>query len=157
MVALTYDSFRSDVVRGMADTTPKLKVLVADDELVIADTLAMILNQGGFEARAVYSCVKALEMAPAFKPDLLISDVIMSELNGIQAAIRMKALLPDIRVFLLSGQTATVDMLENENAAGYGFEILIKPLHPMDLINKLRDTMGANATSTPVNPLPLSC
>ena len=77
----------------------KPKVLIADDERVIADTLAAILNQGGFEARAVYSCVKALEVAPAFKPDLLISDVIMSEMNGIEAAIRIRAILPDIRVF----------------------------------------------------------
>src|ERR1700749_2750685 len=105
----------------MPDPTARPKVLIADDERIIADTLAMILNQGGFEAQAVYSCVKALEMAPDFKPDLLISDVIMSELNGIEAAIRMKALLPDIRVFLLSGQAATAEILEKENAANHGF------------------------------------
>ena len=137
----------------MADPTAKPKVLIADDERIIADTLAMILNQGGFEAQAVYSCVKALEMAPAFKPDLLISDVIMSELNGIEAAIRMKALLPDIRVFLLSGQTATAEMLEQENAAGYGFEVLTKPFQPKDLIRKLRDTMDAKAVP-PASLLP---
>jgi CheY-like chemotaxis protein len=112
----------------------------------------MILNQGGFEAQAVYSCVKALEMAPDFKPDLLISDVIMSELNGIEAAIRMKALLPDIRVFLLSGQTATAEMLEKENAADYGFEVLAKPLHPQDLIRKLRDTMEGGSVSSVLPP-----
>jgi CheY-like chemotaxis protein len=124
----------------MAEISPKTKVLIADDERVIADTLAIILNQGGFEARAVYSCIKALEMAPAFRPDMLISDVIMSELNGIEAAIRMKALLPDIRVFLLSGQTATAELLEKENATSYGFEVLNKPLHPRDLITKLRES-----------------
>jgi CheY-like chemotaxis protein len=134
----------------MPDAASKPKVLIADDERIIADTLAMILNQGGFEAQAVYSCAKALEMAPAFKPDLLISDVIMSELNGIEAAVRMKALLPDIRVFLLSGQTATAEMLERENAAGYGFEVLTKPFHPKDLIRKLLDTMEAKpAPSAP--------
>jgi CheY-like chemotaxis protein len=91
-------------------------------------------------------------MAPDFKPDLLISDVIMSDLNGIEAAVRMKALLPDIRVFLLSGQTATAEMLEREKATGFGFEVLIKPLHPSDLIRKLRDTMQENAE--PAAPLP---
>ena len=121
----------------------KLKVLIADDERVIADTLAVILNQGGFDARAVYSCVKALEMAPAFRPDMLISDVIMSELNGIEAAVMMKTLLPDIRVFLLSGQTATAELLEKENASSYGFQILTKPLHPHELISKLRKSMAA--------------
>ena len=127
----------------MSETRNRPKVLIADDERVIADTLAAILNQGGFEARAVYSCVKALEMAPAFRPDLLISDVIMSEMNGIDAAIRIKAILPDIRVFLLSGQTATGELLKRQNAAGYGFEILTKPLHPRDLIARLLESMAA--------------
>jgi CheY-like chemotaxis protein len=127
----------------MSETRNRPKVLIADDERVIADTLAAILNQGGFEARAVYSCVKALEMAPAFRPDLLISDVIMSEMNGIDAAIRIKAILPDIRVFLLSGQTATGELLKRQNAAGYGFEVLTKPLHPRDLIARLLESMAA--------------
>ena len=116
----------------------KPKVLIADDEKVIADTLAMILNQGGFDARAVYTCEKAVELAPEFRPDLLISDVIMSELNGVDAAIKIRSLLPDIRVFLLSGQTATAEMLASSKASHYGFEILIKPVHPRDLIDKLR-------------------
>jgi CheY-like chemotaxis protein len=127
----------------MSEVTTKPKVLIADDEHVIADTLALILNQGGFEARAVYSCVRALEVAPSFRPDMLISDVIMSELNGVEAAIKMRALLPDIRVFLLSGQTATAELLEKENALHYGFEILVKPLHPKDLIRKLRASVAA--------------
>ena len=126
----------------MPETSVKPRVLIADDERMIADTLAMILNQGGFEARAVYSCLNALELAPSFRPDMLISDVIMSELNGIEAAVRIKALLPDIRVFLLSGQTATAELLEKENASGYGFEVLTKPLHPRELIGKLRESMA---------------
>src|ERR1700730_9672000 len=121
----------------MPESTSKPKVLIADDEKVIADTLAMILNQGGFEARAVYSCKKAVEMAPAFQPDMLISDVIMSELNGVDAAIQIRELLPGIRVFLLSGQTATAEMLEKSPARDLGFEVLIKPLHPRDLLSKL--------------------
>jgi CheY-like chemotaxis protein len=129
----------------MGETRAKLKVLIADDERVIADTLAAILNQGGFEARAVYSCIKALEIAPEFKPDLLLADVIMSDLNGIEAAIRMKALLPNIRVFLLSGQTATAELLERQNASGYGFEILTKPVHPKELISRLQEYMASRA------------
>jgi CheY-like chemotaxis protein len=123
----------------MPDHTAKPKVLVVDDERVIADTLAMILNQSGFEARAVYSGEKALEMAPAFEPDMLISDVIMADLNGIDAAIRMRALRPGIKVLLFSGQAATADLLEKARAQGYEFEILAKPVHPRDLLNKLRE------------------
>ena len=116
----------------------KPKVLVADDERVIADTLAMILNQSGFQAQAVYSGEKALELAESFRPDMLISDVIMADLNGIDAAIRMRSLLPEIKILLFSGQAATADLLEKARADGYEFEILAKPVHPQDLLTRLR-------------------
>jgi CheY-like chemotaxis protein len=122
----------------MPETIAKPKVLVADDERVIADTLAMILNQSGFEARAVYSSEKALEVVPEFKPDMLISDVIMGDLNGIDAAIQIRAILPNIKILLFSGQAATADLLEKARAHGYEFEILAKPVHPQDLLTRLR-------------------
>ena len=122
----------------MPDNHQKPKVLVADDERVIADTLAMILNQSGFEARAVYSGEKALELVPTFAPDMLISDVIMGGLNGIDAAIKVRALLPKIKILLFSGQAATADLLEKARAQGYEFEILAKPVHPQDLLSRLR-------------------
>lgn len=122
----------------MPEAATRPKVLVADDERVIADTLAMILNQSGFEARAVYSGEKALELATIFQPDMLISDVIMADLNGIDAAIRIRALLPGIKILLFSGQAATADLLEKARTQGYEFEILAKPVHPQDLLTRLR-------------------
>jgi CheY-like chemotaxis protein len=127
----------------MPETAAKTKVLIVDDERVIADTLTAILNHSGFDARAAYSCGEALEIAPVFSPDLLISDVIMAERSGIEAAIRIKKMLPDIRVFLLSGQTATTELLEKEKADGYGFEVVMKPVHPSDLITRLRECIAA--------------
>lgn len=122
----------------MSQNSTKPKVLVADDERVIADTLAMILNQSGFEARAVYSGEKALEEAPTFQPNMLISDVIMADLNGIDAAIRIREILPTIKILLFSGQAATADLLEKARSEGYEFEILAKPVHPQDLLSRLR-------------------
>lgn len=122
----------------MHASAEKPRVLVVDDERVIADTLAMILNQSGFDARPVYSGEKALELAATFQPNMLISDVIMADLNGIDAAIRMRAMLPGIKILLFSGQAATADLLEKARAQGYEFEILAKPVHPQDLLSKLR-------------------
>jgi CheY-like chemotaxis protein len=122
----------------MHENRVKPKVLVVDDERVIADTLAMILNQSGFEARAVYSGEKAVELAAAFTPDMLITDVIMADLNGIDAAIMIRALLPNIKILLFSGQAATADLLEKARAKGYEFEILAKPVHPQDLLSRLQ-------------------
>lgn len=122
----------------MSENHLKPKVLVVDDERIIADTLAMILNQSGFQARAVYSGEKALELATTYAPDMLITDVIMADLNGIDAAIQIRALLPEIKILLFSGQAATADLLEKARAHGYEFEILSKPVHPQDLLTKLR-------------------
>jgi CheY-like chemotaxis protein len=122
----------------MPETKLKPKVLVVDDERVISDTLAMILNQSGFDAQAVYSGEGAVELATTFEPDMLISDVIMADLNGIDAAIRIRALLPKIKVLLFSGQAATADLLEKARSQGYEFEILAKPVHPQDLLTRLR-------------------
>ncbi len=122
----------------MPENANKPKVLVADDERVIADTLAMILNQSGFQTRVAYTGEKALEVAAEFQPEMLISDVIMAGLNGIDAAIKIREILPSIKILLFSGQAATADLLEKARERGYEFEILAKPVHPGDLLAKLR-------------------
>ena len=118
---------------------PKPRVLVVDDEHRIADTLAIILNQAGFDASAVYTGTAAVERATQDKPDLIISDVIMPDMNGIEAAIRIRKILPGCKILLFSGQAATADLLEKARAQGHEFEILAKPVHPQDLLAKLRD------------------
>jgi DNA-binding response OmpR family regulator len=114
------------------------KVLIADDEKIIADTLALILNQSGFDARAVYTCHDALETAAAFQPDILVSDILMKDANGLDAAIQMREPLPDLCVFLLSGQTATSEMIAKSKAGDMGFQVLVKPVHPQELIRRLQ-------------------
>jgi CheY-like chemotaxis protein len=124
----------------MAEETTKVRprVLVADDEQVIANTLAIILNQAGFEARAVYSGEKAIDALDTFHPDMLISDVIMTGMTGIEAAIQTREKLPNCKILLFSGQAATADLLERARTQGHEFEILAKPVHPTDLLAKLR-------------------
>jgi DNA-binding response OmpR family regulator len=122
----------------MTEAFSKPRVLVADDEHIIADTLAMILNQSGFNARAVYSGEKAVELALVFKPEMIVSDVIMAELNGIDTVIQLRKLFPQVKILLFSGQAATANLLEKARAQGHEFEILTKPVHPQDLLAKLR-------------------
>ena len=119
---------------------PDVKVLVADDEKAIADTLAVILTKAGFETRAVYSGEAAVEMAERFRPNMLISDVIMPGTSGIDAAIQIGKMLPTCKILLFSGQAETVDLLENARAQGHVFEILAKPVHPVDLLARLRNS-----------------
>lgn len=116
----------------------KPRVLVVDDEHVIADTLAKILDLNGYDASAVYTGTAAVESARKLRPDLVISDVIMPDMNGIEAAISIRGFLPSCKILLFSGQAATADLLENARAHGHEFEILAKPVHPADLLAKLK-------------------
>jgi len=116
----------------------KPRVLVVDDEQVIADTLAKILDLNGYAASAVYTGTAAVESARSLQPDLVISDVIMPDMNGIEAAISIRGFLPSCKILLFSGQAATADLLENARAQGHEFEILAKPVHPADLLAKLK-------------------
>jgi CheY-like chemotaxis protein len=116
----------------------KPKILVVDDERVIADTLVIILNRNGFEAFAAYSGETAVAQARSVHPEMIISDVIMNDMNGIDAAIQIRSILPECKILLFSGQAATADLLEKARQQGHEFEILAKPVHPQDLLTRLR-------------------
>jgi CheY-like chemotaxis protein len=120
----------------------KLKVLVADDERVIADTLAKILDNSGFEATAVYSGDQAVKIANTLRPDALISDVAMNGINGIEAAIEIREILPTCKILLLSGQNSTADLLNEARSRGYDFEVLAKPIPPKDLVARLDELLN---------------
>ena len=126
-------------------TTPEAKVsdpnanryrtkhhtLVIDDDMAVADTLAMVLNSEGFDARAVYSGEEGVELARSFEFDFLVTGVVMPQMNGIDAAIQISKLLPKCKILLVSGDNDTSALLHNAQSRGYRFEILAKPVHPL--------------------------
>ena len=127
----------------MPESRQQPYVFVVDDEEVIASTLTMILRlQGGFRARAFSKPLEALEAARIESPDLLISDVVMPLLSGIELAIKVKELCPDCKILLFSGQASTAHLLEAAQANGYNFDLLLKPVHPADLLIRIRDLTG---------------
>ncbi len=114
------------------------RVLILDDERVIANTLALILNRSGYEARAVYNGEAAIQTAGELLPDFLISDVFMEGMTGIDAAIRITQIVPKCRIILFSGQAGTADLFERAQAKGHRFELLMKPVHPRVLLERLK-------------------
>jgi DNA-binding response OmpR family regulator len=110
------------------------RVLIVDDERLIADTLALILTRHGFETTAVYSGEAAMEAAATVQPDVMITDVIMDGLNGIEVATRLSTIHPGCRVILFSGQLETADLLQDAERRGHRFEIMPKPVYPEDLL-----------------------
>jgi len=109
-------------------------VLVVDDESAIADTLAEILKRSGYAAVPAYDAEEALSTALVMPPELMITDVVLPGMSGIELAIQVRRIFPDCRILLFSGQAATSDLLASANRAGHSFEMLAKPVHPKDLL-----------------------
>lgn len=115
------------------------RILIADDEKVIADSLVRILTADGFEASAVYSGEDAVETAVRLKPDIFLTDVVMGLMSGVVAGMMIRRSLPDCRVILISGQPDIQPMLQNAQSKGHTFELLPKPVDPEKLLAYLKD------------------
>src|ERR1700752_2035411 len=114
-------------------------VLVVDDESVIADTLAEILSRSGYKGIAVYDGDSALETALLTPPEMLITDVVLPGITGIELAIKMRRIFPECKIILFSGQASTADLLASARADGHHFTLLNKPLHPQDLLARVSE------------------
>lgn len=129
-------------------------ILVVDDERVIADTLSIILSRSGFSTMAAYDGKSALELACAVHPDILISDVVMPEMNGVELAIAVTETVPGCKILLFSGQVETLDLLEKVRNRGNDFTILTKPVHPTDMLRRISECLARRETS--FEPIPSS-
>ena len=129
-----------------SNVTRKLNVLVIDDEQLVADSLVQILNMFGFNASSGYSGSQAVNRANTLALDVLITDVVMSEMTGIEAAIEIRKILPNCKVLLVSGNNRTGDMLKDAHELGHDFDILAKPVHPTVIIERLKALSVVHST-----------
>jgi CheY-like chemotaxis protein len=115
------------------------KVLVVDDQKLIADTISEILEGAGFHVVAAYDGWSALEAAARFHPDCLLSDVLMPRMNGVELAIAIRKMLPAARILLFSGQAGISEILLAGQKQGFEFDLIAKPIHPLKLIEQLKE------------------
>jgi DNA-binding NtrC family response regulator len=127
----------------MSGPQQRKRVLIVDDESVIADSLATIFSNEGYDGRAVYSAEQALQLFSEWVADLAIIDVRLPGMNGIDLAIRLKEQYPECKVALFAGQAATSDLAASARQIGHSLDILEKPIHPTALLalaSRLLDT-----------------
>lgn len=115
----------------------RLKILIVDDERLIADTLAKILNLNGFCAIPAYSGAEAVATARLEFFDVLLTDVVMPEMNGIQLSEKIRNVFPKCTVILMSGNVETEQLLRAAHDQGMDFEIFAKPVYPLVIIDRL--------------------
>jgi CheY-like chemotaxis protein len=114
---------------AMSQATGK-HIVVLDDEQTISFTLGAILSRAGYVAEWYLNPREALEAIRQQPPDLMLSDVAMPEMTGIELAIRLFEENIRTKVLLRSGNTATAEILQEAERAGYSFEVLAKPISP---------------------------
>jgi CheY-like chemotaxis protein len=105
-------------------------ILIVEDERVTADSLRIILQREGYNAMVAYSGEDAVGQLAAAQPDLLLIDMILPGMNGMEVAQAACAALPNCRILLFSGQAAASDLLEKGRTEGQSFPILAKPIPP---------------------------
>ena len=119
-------------------------ILVVDDERRIADTLALILQSSGYETAIAYEGDSALAQSSKVQPDLLLTDVVMPGMNGIELALAVSERCPGCKVLLFSGQAATAELLDRARKQGCDFPLLAKPVHPEDLLKKVAEILNSS-------------
>jgi DNA-binding response OmpR family regulator len=110
--------------------------IVVDEELIVS-TLVAILRLSGFTPFGFVNPLEALRASESDAPALLIADLVLPHMTGIELAIQVKSKYPKCKILLLSGQTISADLLEEANKGGHNFALLAKPVHPTELLAAL--------------------
>ncbi len=113
------------------------RILIVDDERLVADTLGLIFRQGGFEAKIAYSADEALSCARMFSPELLLCDISMPGRDGVALMQDMAREHPGCRMLVLTGYHGNVKKVTDE----FGLNpcpsaILFKPCQPSELLRE---------------------
>jgi CheY-like chemotaxis protein len=114
-------------------------ILVVDDEHPLANTLTAILERAGYNCTPTYNAAEGLNVLAKVRPDLIISDVMMPGMNGVDFALQASQLYPGIKILLISGHAGTQDLIELEAARleGLSIELLAKPVGPEELLSRV--------------------
>lgn len=124
------------------DAVTRKLVLVVDDERAIADTLAAMLILSGYEAIATYGASEAVAVLGTCEPDLIITDVIMPVMNGVELASKAHELYPRAKILLMSGNAVTQEILDAAGMKMQPFEIIAKPVPPRQMLGIVGSLVG---------------
>jgi two-component system phosphate regulon response regulator PhoB len=132
----------------MADTAPK-KILVVDDEPDVTDLLVYTLKAEGFVVEAVNNPNASIGLARTFLPDLVILDVMMPELNGIQICRMLRAdpQLKNVPVFFLTAKAEENDRIQGLESGADDY--ICKPFSTKEIVLRVQSMLRRTTESAP--------
>ena len=117
-------------------------ILVVDDERGIADTAAMVLESQGYCALALYNAADAIAMLCKTEIALILSDVNMPEVDGIDLALKAQQLCPQTRILLMSGYETSETIGQRKGCEGCVFQIMAKPFDARQLLDRIKSAFN---------------
>ena len=119
------------------------KILLVDDEDEFVSTLAERLEMRGYAANVAYDGEEALESIENEMPAVVVLDIKMPGLNGIEVLKRLLNLAPGLPVLLLTGYGSTEEGMQGMQIGA--FDYMMKPLNIDDLIKKMEEAISAKS------------
>jgi len=118
------------------------KILIVEDERIIADTLAIILRKRGFDCCVAYSAREALALAENNCPALILADISLPDLSGLHVVSEITGRCAECRVLLLTGRYSNLraarEWIRSHPARA---RILTKPLLPAVLLQEVDEML----------------
>ena len=118
-----------------------LRILLAEDDEAMRVYLARALEKVGYRVTAVDNGVAALPLLTDEPFDLLLTDIVMPEMDGIELARRAAELDPDIKIMFITGFAAVA--LNSDSAAPKNAKVLSKPVHLRELVSEVNKMLAA--------------
>ena len=120
------------------------RILIAEDDPSMRQFLAMALERAGHGATLCEDGLSALAALEGGTFDLLLADIVMPGMDGIELSQRAAALAPSMKIMFITGFAAVVmDQAKDAAPAGQSSEILAKPFHLKDLVDRVERLLAA--------------
>lgn len=123
-----------------------IKILFADDDLKYSMLLKSFLQQHGYDVTYAGNGKKAWEQFPEVKPDLVLLDINMPEMDGYDVAERIRTIDPKVLIFFLTDRTEKNDRLKGFSLKANDY--LAKPFYPEELLARIEERFSMNESET---------
>lgn len=122
-------------------------MLIADDEPAIAMSLEFLLKNGGYETRVARNGKEALQLAAVFQPDLIVLDLMLPQLSGLEVcrALRADPMQSGLKVLMLTARGGTTDVARGDAAGVDAYQV--KPFSTHDLLAHVRRLLAGEGVS----------